>query len=221
MCNVFKWLLNGYFISIRKPEKKYYYIHDNNYECFKIYLSKSALPMPMRRVYWTAAHIIMVLPCKHETPTRWRLNAGPASQTVDHACPYLWWGHCDFKCIHVSALAQLSQYVHNGGLKPHSFHFYVSAVKKHDCCFVSLFYVHYAHIKGTSFLGTFATSTSTQWPSIFLQNTYSMNYIKWRMLMHVHYTSVCSHLLMRTIGCLPTPRVAVDHRYSNKDGRAN
>ena len=35
MCNVFKWLLNGYFISVRKPENKYYYIHDNNYECFK------------------------------------------------------------------------------------------------------------------------------------------------------------------------------------------
>ena len=53
MCNVFKWLLNGYFISIKKTEKKYYYIHDNNYECFRIYISgtKSALPMPMRRVY--------------------------------------------------------------------------------------------------------------------------------------------------------------------------
>ena len=38
--------------------------------------TKSALPMPMpiRRVYLTAAHIIMVLPSKHETPTRHRAD---------------------------------------------------------------------------------------------------------------------------------------------------
>ena len=47
----FKWLLNGYFISIKKTEEKYYYIHDINYECFKMYISgtKSALPMPIEQ----------------------------------------------------------------------------------------------------------------------------------------------------------------------------
>ena len=36
--------------------------------------TKSALPMPIRRVYWTAAHIIMVLPSKHEMPTQHRAD---------------------------------------------------------------------------------------------------------------------------------------------------
>ena len=36
--------------------------------------TKSALLMPIRRVYWTAAHIIMVLPSKHEMPTQHQAN---------------------------------------------------------------------------------------------------------------------------------------------------
>ena len=36
--------------------------------------TKSALSMPIRRVYLTAAHIIMVLPSKHETPTQHRAD---------------------------------------------------------------------------------------------------------------------------------------------------
>ena len=97
MCNIFKWYKlittdkkNGYKVAeiiVWMFRNIYIYISLSGHPANKPYAdsmpvhrlrrrsgTKSALPMPIHRVYLTAAHIIMVLPSKHEPPTQHRAD---------------------------------------------------------------------------------------------------------------------------------------------------